>query len=339
MNIDDMDAIKLKIRQVLSRSSSILFPLESEKIKKLVKSHNWRDRKYVGEVGGKVCVWSGYSINLAYLDSRYRGLFADYVQNQLPEQERQQLFGDEFAAAIKNLSSFVVIFNLDIPHESIEIVTSLGFIPRRMNRSNHICLVYSPENFLSTSLELISLKVVEMVILQRNIAIHRQPLDSLELPLQHFLYQSNYLHGLIVKEGLWLKNICEPRKSGEFGHDMEIQAISPFDQQSLIIGVEVFMKGWGYHTNTVPTYIEQFRLNGLIVISKDLPQGVLEQLQSSLNLKISLISSLREFAYSLSGFPIYHLGLGNLVNDLFKLEDQFKNLLSTSRQSDLQKRD
>lgn len=62
MNVDYTDAIKLKIRQVLSRASSILFPLQSEKIKKLVKSHNWRDRKYVGEVGGKVCVWSGYTM-------------------------------------------------------------------------------------------------------------------------------------------------------------------------------------------------------------------------------------------------------------------------------------
>lgn len=335
MNVDYTDAIKSKIRQVLSRASSILFPLQSEQSKKLVKPHNWRDRKYVGEVNGKVCVWSGYSINLAYLDFRYRGLFADYVQNKLPPEKQKQLFGYEFAAAIKNFSTFVVIFNLDIPHEAIEIVTSLKFVPRRMNKSNHICLVYSPENFLATSLELISLKVVEMVILQRNLAIHRQPLDSLELPLQHFLYQSNYLHGLIVKEGLWLKSISEPRKSGEFGHDMEIQAISPFDQQSLIIGVEVFMKGWGYHTKTVPTYIEQFRLNGLIIISKDIPHGILEQLQSSLNLNIYLISSPREFPSCLSGFPIYHLGLGNLVNDLFKLEEQLKNLLSTSRQSDL----
>ncbi len=330
MNIDYTDAIKLKIRQVLSRASSILFPLQSSKIKKLVKSHNWRDRKYVGEVGGKVCVWSGYSINLAYLDSRYRGLFADYVQNQLPIEERQQLFGDEFAAAIKDLSSFIAIFNLDIPHEAIEIVMSLGFIPRRMNRSNHICLVYSPEDFLSISLELISLKVVEMIILQRNIAIHRQPLDLLELPLQHFLYQSNYLHGLIVKEGLWLKSISKPRKSGEFGHDMEIQAISPFASQNLIIGVEVFMKAWGYHINTIPNYIEQFKLNGLIIISKDLPQGILKQLQFDLNLEISLISRIGEFSSCLSGFPIYHLELGNLVKDLFKLEEQLKNLLSTS---------
>ncbi|AFZ54952.1 hypothetical protein [Cyanobacterium aponinum] len=84
-----------------------------------------------------------------------------------------------------------------------------------------------------------------MIILQRNIAIHRQPLDSLELPFQHFLYHSNYLHGLIVKEGLWLKSISEPRKSGEFGHDMEIKAISPINNDDLIIGIEIFMKSWG----------------------------------------------------------------------------------------------
>ena len=337
MKVDYTDKIKLKIRLVLNRASSILFPVQREQIEKLVKPHTWRDRKYVGEVGGKVCAWSGYSINLAYLDSRYRGLFADYVQNQLPAVERQQLFGSEFAGAIQNLSSFVVIFNLDIPLGSIEIVKTLGFIPRKMNRSSHICMIYSPEEFLDTPLDLISLKIAEMVILQRNIAIHRQPLDSLELPFQHFLYQSNYLHGLVVKEGLWLKNISEPRKSGKFGHDMEIQAIFPKTQQTIVIGVEVFMKGWGYHIDSVPSYLEQFNLNGLIVISKDIPDSIVRQLQASLNFPISLVSRLREFPDCQSSFPIYHLALGNLVNDLFVLEEQLKNILNHSRTVDLSK--
>ncbi len=338
MTEDNTKALKLKMSQVLLRSASILFPLEAEKIGKLLKPHNWRDRNYVGEAEGKVCVWSGFSINLAYLDSRYRGLFGDYVQNKLSRLERQRLFGREFAAAIENYSSFVAIFNLDIPLDAIDIIMSLGFVPRRMKRNCHICLVYSPEEFLDTSLDLISLKIAEMVILQRNIAIHRKPLDSLELPFQHFLYQSNYLHGLVVKEGLWLKNISEPRKSGQLGHDLEIQAISPENQQDITIGVEIFMKGWGYHTNSIPTYIENFRLNGLIVISKDIPNGVLTEIQSVLTLDVVLISQIREFTHYSSGFPIYHLNLGNLVNDLFKLEEQLAILLSKSRQYDLDKR-
>lgn len=189
MKADYIDEIKSKIMLVLNRASSILFPLQREQIEKLVKPHTWRDRKYVGEVAGKVCVWSGCSINIAYLDSRYRTLYGDYVQNQLPIVERKRLFGDEFTTAIENFSSFVVIFNLDIPLDAIEIITSLGFVPRKMNRSSHICIIYSSEKFLDTPLELISLKIAEMVILQRNIAIHRKPLDSLELPFQHFLYQ------------------------------------------------------------------------------------------------------------------------------------------------------
>jgi hypothetical protein len=338
MSLDRTRLVKAKLKQVLNRAASILFPLQREEIHKLVKPHTWRDRNYVGSVGGKVCAWSGYSINLAYLDSRYRGLFGDYVLNHLPVSERLRLFGDEFTSATQSLSSFVVIFNLDIPLDSIEIVSSLGFIPRTMNRSSHICIIYSPEEFLDTPLDLICLKVAEMVILQRNIAIHRQPLDSLELPFQHFLYQSNYLHGLVVKSGLWLKSISEPRKSGEFGHDMEIQAISPQNQQPITIGVEVFMKGWGYHTNSVPSYVEQFSLNGLIVISKDIPEGVLRQLQASVNLDIILVSRLRELDYQLSAFPIYHLALGDLVNELFNLSDQLKNILNQSRTVDLERR-
>lgn len=338
MKADYKDVVKSKLRQVLTRSASILFPLQFEAIQKLVKPHTWRDRKYVGEVSGKVCSWSGYSINLAYLDSRYRGLFGDYVQNHLPVEERLRLFGDDFTAAIQELSSFVVIFNLDIPLDSVEIVRSLGFIPRTMNRSSHICIIYSPEDFLDAPLDSICLKVAEMVILQRNIAIHRQPLDSLELPFQHFLYQSNYLHGLVVKSGLWLKSISEPRRSGQFGHDMEIQAISPQNQKPITIGVEVFLKGWGYHTDSVPGYVKQFSLNGLIVISKDIPEGVLRQLQASIDLNVVLVSRLREFDYQLSNFPIYHLSLGDLINELFNLSDQLKNILNQSRTVDLESR-
>ena len=332
------DIVKFKLKQVIKRSAAILFPLQREQIEKLVKPHIWRDRKYVGEVSGKVCSWSGYSINIAYLDSRYRGLFADYVQNTLSLFDRLQLFGNEFTEATQNFSSFVVIFNLDIPLEATEIVTSLGFIPRRLNRSSHICLIYSPEDFLDAPLEFISLKVAEMVILQRNLAIHRQPLDSLELPFQHFLYQSNYLHGLVVKEGLWLKTISAPRKSGEFGHDMEIQAVLPQNQQHLVIGVEFFMKGWGYHTNSISSYIDQFRLNGLIVISKDIHEGILKQIQASIKIQVILIHSLKDITNSLPSFPIYHLALGELVNELFKLESQLKNILSQSRTADLEKR-
>lgn len=292
----------------------------------------------MGEVSGKVCSWSGYSINLAYLDSRYRGLFGDYVQNRLLVEERLRLFGDDFTAATQELSRFVVIINLDIPPASIEIIRSLGFTARRMNQTSHICIIYSPENFLDAPLDLICLKVAEMVILQRNIAIHRQPLDSLELPFQHFLYQSNYLHGLVFKEGLWLQSISKPRKSGEFGHDMEIQAISPQNQQPLTIGVEVFMKGWGYHTDSVPDYIKQFSLNGLIVVSKDIPEGVLRQLQASIDLNVTLVTRLREFACHLSAFPIYHLALGDLLHELFNLSDQLKKILAQSRTVDLESR-
>lgn len=97
----------------------------------------------------------------------------------------------------------------------------------------------------------------------------------------------------MVKEGLWLKSISEPRKSGEFGHDIEIHAISPKTQQTLVIGVEVFMKGWGYHIESVPKYIEHFSLNGLIIISKDIPNTILSQIQASISLPVILASRLR----------------------------------------------
>ncbi len=330
--------IKQKLQKVLTRTASILFPLQKEEINNLVKTHTWRERKCVGSLAEKICSWSGYSINLAYLDSRYRGLYGDYVENYPPVNECLELFGQDFTLVIQNLESFVVIFNLDIPLGAIELVKNLGFIPRLMKRNSHICMIYSPQEFLEASEEIISFKVAEMVILQRNIAIHRKPLDSLELPFQHFLYQSNYLHGLVVKEGLWLRDISQPRKSGEFGHDLEIKAISPATQKNILLGVEVFMNSWGYHTESVSNYIEKFNLNGLIIISKDFTQDVIKQLELLSRSPITLISRVRDFSSQLSNFPICHLPLGDVINDLFNLQSQLENILQQSRSEDLSKR-
>lgn len=330
--------IKEKLKQVLSITASILFPLQQEEINKLVKRHTWRDQKYVGKLAEKICAWSGYSINLAYLDSRYRGLFGDYVENYPPLNDCLKLFGQDFTYTINSLNSFVVIFNLDIPLGSIELVKSLGFIPRLMKRNSHICLVYSPQEFLEKPEELICFKVAEMVILQRNIAIHRKPLDSLELPFQHFLYQSNYLHGLVVKEGLWLRDISKPRKSGEFGHDLEIKAISPSTKDNILLGVEVFMNSWGYHTESVSSYIENFNFHGLIIISKDMTQDIIQQLELSSGCSMNIISRLSEVTNQSSDFPLYHLPLGDVINDLFNLESQLESLLQQSRSEDLLKR-
>lgn len=159
--------IKSKLKRVLSRAATILFPLRSDEVKTLVKKHTWRDRNYVGFAEGRVSAWSGYSINLAYLDSRYRGLFADVVQNNLPNSEKIRLFGEDFTAAISGLENYVVIFNLDIPFSAVEIIKSLGFIPRNLKRNCHICLIYSVDYFLEEEEEFISLKTAEMVILQR----------------------------------------------------------------------------------------------------------------------------------------------------------------------------
>jgi hypothetical protein len=53
--------------------------------------------------------------------------------------------------------------------------------------------------------------------------------------------------------------------------------------------------------------------------------------------QIIVISTLRELANQLSKFPIYHISLGDLINELFNLEDQLKNILSQSRTVDLEK--
>lgn len=330
--------IQTNLKNVIIHTASILFPMQRNEIQKLTKRHSWYNKKYVGTYRDKTCSWIGHSINLAYLDSRYRCLFADHVQKKPSFVESIQLFGESFALKIKDLDEFVVIFNLDIPKGAIKLVEELGFVAREISKGSHICSIYSIEEFLDRDIEFFALKAAEMVILQRNIAIHCKPLDSMELPFQHFLYQSNYLHGLVVKEGLWLKDISEPRKSGQFGHDLEISAISPETRDLLNIGVEVFMGAWGYHQQSIPTYIQKFDLQGLIVISKDINREILNEIEHFIDYPIKSIKKLSYIRSQDSCFPIYHLSLGDVVNDLFDLQDRLNILLGQTRAADLETR-
>jgi hypothetical protein len=119
------EILKQQIRNVLFETIRILCPVNVDP-DSLIKPHNWRDRKYVGEKEGRVVTWRGYSANLVAVDFRYRAIFIDFVDNVLSQQEKVQLFGEDFAQAISDLPYFVIMFVLDFPLETLKAIKDQG---------------------------------------------------------------------------------------------------------------------------------------------------------------------------------------------------------------------
>lgn len=317
------NSVNEKAEQVLTRVGNILFPLEFEQVKKLVKPHVWRDKNYVGiNPKGLVSVWRGRSINLAHIDSRYRALFIDIVNNDLIASERYRLFGSAFAASIRHLKSFVVVFNLDLPLNEDNNAVSQGYIPRILPTRAHICRIYSIDEFLSLSLNEIVGTTAYMVALQRVLAIHRKPLDVLELPFQHLLKHTNFLSNFFLSRGVGVHTIIGPRKAGEFGPDFEIELFSKKSRVQSLVGVEVFMGNWGYHTDSVSKYADITNLSGLAVISKDKPPALLNT--SSPNGRSIFSTQDLELLVSNkpSSFGLYHISLAEVVNQLQSIRSE-----------------
>ncbi|MBE7550151.1 MAG: hypothetical protein HS126_03625 [Anaerolineales bacterium] len=242
-----------QIRNVLFETIQILFPLNVDP-GSLIKPHNWRDRRYVGEKDGRVVTWRGYSANLVAVDFRYRAIFIDTVDNVLPQLERVQLFGEDFAQAISDLPHFIVMFVLDFPLETLQAIRDQGFTPRKMPKALHACIITSIDEFIASHPFYWSAQIARLVVVQRILSIHRKPLDTNEVPLQNLLYKSGYLHSYIVKGGLELHKLSRPRKAGDFGHDLQALVNNPniLPLQSFRLGIELYTGAIGYHLNTIP---------------------------------------------------------------------------------------
>jgi hypothetical protein len=317
------------IRDVLAETIKILFPVSAEP-NKLIKKHIWRDKKYVGIAGGKVAVWRGWSANLVAVDFRYRAIFIDVVENNLTVTEREKLFGKDFAQAITGMPQFVVMFVLDFPKDSNQEIKAQGFIPRIMGRVVHACIVVSVVDFLSSPAIYWAAKTARLVMLQRVLSIHRKPLDTKEVPLQNLLYKTGFLHSYIVDNGLELHELSKPRKSGNFGHDFHaiVKNSQLAPARPFLMGIELYTGPIGYHINTIPQYVNQFQLKGMIIIAKDDPLPDLCKVANNFHLTFFNANKLSEIG-NISSVGIHHLPLDLVVTNLASIRDELEALIPT----------
>jgi hypothetical protein len=322
-----MGTIEQHIQVTLDEAGQILFP-NNDLTTSLIKPHVWRDRDYVGEINGAVNAWHGYSLNLSQLDARYRVLFIDVVENALPYAERIRLFGEEFADYTASMNRFVVLLVTDFPLTALEDIRAHGFVPRLMKRAIHPCVIASEEEFMAMPAFYWAAKCVKLILLQRVLSTHRKPLDATEIPLQNILYKSGYLHQYIAKSGLAIHELSRPRKAGEFGHDFHllVSNIAIGIADPFPIGIEVFLGAIGYHAQTIPQYISQFHLRGMVVIAKDNPFPDLLKANATFNIPLKKLP-LRQMGM-LADVGLHHLPLDQVILDLSSLKNELEDLLT-----------
>lgn len=270
-----------RAQSVLYETIRIIFPLNVDPAP-LIKRHVWRDRKYVGEANGKVAAWQGWSANLNQIDFRYKAVYVDFVDNSLTFEERQRLFGSDFAAATHNWGSFVNLFVLDFPLSAVDTIRSEGFTPRIMARVAHACILASMDDFISTSVSYWASHLARLILMQRLLSIHRKPLDPREVTLQNLLYRTGYLHSYIVNGGLELKSLSKPRPAGSLAHDLHAEVRNPSlnGNNTFSLGIKILAGMMGSHSLSIPDYVARFDLSGMIVIAKDNPVRVLKEIET-----------------------------------------------------------
>jgi hypothetical protein len=164
------DEIRVKLRAVVLDAACRLFPdKERAAVEELVRPHHWRNRKYLGERGGKVCSWVGSSINLSHLDPADRTLYGDHAARVPPPEEQELLFGPDLTRAVGGLTGFVTLFVCDLDGDAAAAVRSRGFVPRTMGRKCHACLVHASDRFLNLPTAEVVDRTVDLVKLQREL--------------------------------------------------------------------------------------------------------------------------------------------------------------------------
>jgi hypothetical protein len=167
-------------------------------------------------------------------------------------------------------------------------------------------------------------------MLQRALSIHRKPLEANEVPLQNLLYRVGYLHSYLVKGGLQLFELSRPRLAGSFGHDLHAIVRNPHsDSSAFPLGIEVYTGAIGYHIGTIPQYVNEFSLRGMVVIAKDNPFPALQNVVSDFKAPIYQAQQLSNMGSS-AGVAFHYLSLQKIIVDLANIRDELESIVPTA---------
>lgn len=159
--------INQHIKAVLQKTAQALLP-DTAVPNTFIGEHIWRDSDYVGIHNGKVAVWRGWRLRLPAVKAKDQILYIDVVDNVLPLPERQRLFGQTFAQAIKGLGEFVVMYVTGFPRSAYAEIVGQGFTPRELPRALHACAVIELDEFLKKSVEELSITALALLTLRQS---------------------------------------------------------------------------------------------------------------------------------------------------------------------------
>lgn len=142
-----MNMVHAQMREVLAETIHILFPL-TENPYDIIQQHVWRNRKYVGENSNGVVAWKGFSANLNRMSYKYQTIYINRVQNVLPTEDCENLFGAEFTESISKMSEYVVVYTTGFNELHIKAIHQQGYIARKVGEKLHAAIVLEPKIFV-----------------------------------------------------------------------------------------------------------------------------------------------------------------------------------------------
>lgn len=170
MNCDLHLKADTQLRDSLREAATLLYPLHSHD--GILTRHVWRTRNDVGETAAGIATWRGWSIGLHRLNGPHRTVYADWVDNVLPEAERDRLFGKEFAQVITDMPHFTIFFVTKFLPSEHEIIQRAGFVPRVIGRRLHACMIVRPADLISQPAQLWAYYAAQLANLQAALRPH-----------------------------------------------------------------------------------------------------------------------------------------------------------------------
>jgi len=120
----------------------------------VIRRHVWYDSLYVGTHQGKAVRWIGWYANLRPILKYYGTIYCDYIPNTLSHEENLRLFGEQFAQAIRGMSSFVCVFMTGCSIKVRESLVQEGYTVRVLSKNSHPAIIERPDVFTVDSVDM-----------------------------------------------------------------------------------------------------------------------------------------------------------------------------------------